>query len=88
MHQSTVICTGLSNEEAGEALRTCSKSCATRFGRQAVTCSGAMVSFRLSAESDADRTGMALLVEVRGCNLRLHQLRREIHVSVESVLEV
>lgn len=88
MYQSTFICTGLSNEEAGEAVADMLTEFAQRSWQQAVTCEWRDGVLRLSAENDADRTGMALLDEFGDAICVYINYSGEIHVSVESVLEV
>jgi hypothetical protein len=61
---------------------------AQRPWQQAVTCEWRDGVLRLSAENDADSTGMALLDEFGDAICAYINYSGEIHVSVESVLEV
>lgn len=88
MYRSTVICTGLSNEEAREAVADMLTEFAQRPWQQAVTCEWHDGVLRLSAENDADSTGMALLDEFGDAICAYINYSGEIHVTVESVVEV
>jgi hypothetical protein len=88
MYQSTVICTGLSNEEAWEAVAGMLTEFAQRLWQQVVPCEWRDDVLRLSAENDADSTGMALLDEFGDAICAYINYSGEIHVSVESILEV
>jgi hypothetical protein len=88
MYRSTVICTGISNEEAREPVADMLTEFAQRPWQEAVTCEWRDGVLRLSAENDADSTGMALLDEFGDAICAYINYSGEIHVSIESVLEV
>ena len=85
-YRATVICKGLAEAEAGEAVADMLSEFAERPWQEKVTCEWRDGTLRLSAQNDADETGLALLDEFGDAINAYIRYSAEIHLEVESVV--
>lgn len=88
MYRSTVICRGLSDEEASEAVADMVAEFALRPWQEAVACEWRDGVLRLSAQNPSDSTGLALHDEFWDAVHAYINYSGTIRVEVESVVEV
>jgi hypothetical protein len=88
MFRTTVVCTGLSNAEASEAVADMLSEFAMRPWQEDVKCEWREGVLRLSAQNDADSTGLALLDEFQDAVVAYISFEGEIHFEIESVVQL
>lgn len=88
MYRATVTCKGLSEAEAREAVADMLHEFAQRPWQEKISCEWRDGVLRLSAENDADSTGLALLDEFGDAIVAYINYNGAIHVEVESVVRL
>jgi hypothetical protein len=85
MFRATVVCKGLSEAEASEAVADMLAEFSMRPWQQNVTCEWGEGLLRLTAQSDADSSGMALLDEFQDAVVAYVNFESEVRFEIESV---
>jgi hypothetical protein len=85
VYRTTVICRGLTEQEAQEAVSDMLTEFSERPWQEEVSCEWRDGVLRLSASTDFDRNGMALLDEFGDAINAYISYSGEIHLAVESV---
>lgn len=85
-YRATVVCKGLTEAEAGEAVADMLAEFSKRPWQEKVTCEWRDGTLRLSAQNDADKTGLALLDEFGDAINAYIRYSAEVHLEVESVV--
>jgi hypothetical protein len=86
MYRATITCTGLTEEEACEAVKDMLLEFSERPWQKDVECEWQDGILRLSAQSDFDENGLALLDEFGDAVHAYINYGGEIHLEVESVV--
>lgn len=86
MYRTTVICRGLTDQEAHEAVSDMLYEFSERPWQENVSCEWAAGVLRLSASTDYDSNGLALLDEFGDAINAYINYSGEIHLEVESVV--
>lgn len=87
MFRTTVVCKGLSEGEAKEAVTDLLSEFALRPWQKKVMCEWRDGVLRLSTQNDADSTGEALLDEFQDAVVAYINFEGEIHFDIESVVQ-
>lgn len=85
MFRTTVVCKGLSEAEASEAVVDMLAEFSMRPWQQNVKCEWREGVLRLTAQSDADSTGGALLDEFQDAVVAYISFESEVRFEIESV---
>jgi ABC-type transporter Mla MlaB component len=88
MFRTTVVCSGLSEGEASEAIADMLSEFAMRPWQQDVKCEWRQGMLRLSAHNDVDSTGLALLDEFQDAVVACINFQEKIRFEIESVVQV
>lgn len=88
MYRTTVICSGLSDEEAKQAVADMLSEFAQRPWQEAVACEWRDGVLRLSAQNDADANGIALLDEFGDAVTAYINYAGPIRIELESIVEI
>jgi hypothetical protein len=88
MYRTTVVCTGLTDDEAREAVQDMLAEFKERPWQEQVSCEWNEGVLRLSAQNQADATGLALLDEFGDAICAYVNYGGPIHVEVESVVKL
>lgn len=88
MFRTTVVCSGLSEDEVSEAVADMLSEFSMRPWQQDVKCEWREGLLRLVAHSDADSTGVALLDEFQDAVVAYISFKGEIHFEIESVVRL
>ena len=87
MYRATVICTGLTEPEAREAVTDMLSEFEQRPWQLEVECEWREGVLRLSAQNEVDSTGMALLDEFGDVVVACVTYAGEVNMAVESVVK-
>jgi hypothetical protein len=88
VYRSTVICIGLSEAEAKEAVADILTEFAERPWQKEIACEWREGILRLSAQNDSDFNGLALLDEFGDAITAYINYSGDIKIEVESVIEL
>jgi hypothetical protein len=88
MYRATVICRGLTEAEASEAVTDMLSEFQQRPWQLEVACEWSKGILRLSAQNEVDSTGMALLDEFGDAVVAYINYAGEVNVAVESVVKL
>ncbi|WP_156901371.1 hypothetical protein [Azohydromonas australica] len=88
MFRITVTCKGLSESDVSEAVADMLFEFSQRPWQREVKCEWREAVLRLSAQSEGDLTGMALLDEFQDAVVAYINFTSEIHFEVESVVQL
>jgi hypothetical protein len=88
MFRSTVTCRGLTDSEAAEAVADMLSEFSERPWQQNVTCEWKEGVLRLSAQSDVDSHGLALLDEFQDAVVAYIKCEGDLHFEIESVVSI
>lgn len=88
MYRATVVCQGLSDGEARDAVADMLSEFAHRPWQKSVTCEWRDGILRLAAENEVDESGLALLDEFGDAIAAYVSHAGEVRLEVESVVKV
>ncbi len=88
MYRATVICRGLTEAEASEAVTDMLSEFQQRPWQLEVACEWNEGVLRLSAQNEVDSTGMALLDEFGDAVVAYINYAGEVNMAVESVVKL